>query len=78
MKPKNEAKLDLTDYFNQPISQRQKQYEAIRAMVIENASVETVAQKYGYKCSTIHSLLRDAKTGRITLFPVLTKGLGNG
>ncbi|MEE9356723.1 MAG: transposase [Methylococcaceae bacterium] len=74
MKPNNEAKLNLTDYFNQPASQRQKQYEAIRAIVIENAPVETVAKRYGYKRSTLHSLLRDAKTGRITLFPTVTQG----
>ena len=74
LKPKKAAKLDLMDYFNNPVSPRQKQYEAIRAIVVENASVDTVAKKYGYKSSTIYSLLREAKAGRISLFPALAKG----
>ena len=73
-KPKKAAKLDLADYFHKPVSPRQKQYEAIRAIVLENASVETVAKKYGYKSSTIYSLLREAKAGRLSLFPPLAKG----
>ncbi len=28
-------RLNLTHYFNKPTTQRQKQYEAIRALVIE-------------------------------------------
>lgn len=41
MKPKNDVPFDLTDYFNHPVSQRQKQYETIRAIVIDNASVDS-------------------------------------
>ncbi len=74
MIPKYDTKLDLMNYFSNPVSQRQKQYEAVRAIVIENAPVDQVAKKYGYKSSTIYSLLRDAKAGRITLFPIITKG----
>ena len=74
LKPKKAAKLDLADYFNNPVSPRQKQYEAIRAIVVENASVDTVAKKYGYQSSTIYSLLREAKAGRLSLFPAIAKG----
>jgi transposase len=67
-------KVNLSGYFKNPLSPRQKQYEAIRAIVIEGESVEVAAKRYGYKHSTIYSLLRDAKTGTIELFPVVKKG----
>ncbi len=67
-------RLDLTHYFNNPITQRQKQYEAVRALVLEKQSVDVVAKKFGYKISTIYSLIRDAKAGKIELFPVVRKG----
>jgi transposase len=74
MKPTNDDQLALTDFFNNPVSQRQKQYEAVRAIVIGNDPIDKVAQTYGYKPSTIYSLLRDAKAGRIALFPTVSKG----
>ena len=76
MKPKKETKVELSDFFTNPASQRQKQYEAIRAIVIDNESVDVIAKKYGYKTNTIYSLLRDAKSGRITLFPTIRNGPG--
>ena len=66
--------LDLAHYFNNPTTQRQKQYEVVRALVLEKQSVDVVARKFGYKISTIYSLLRDAKAGKIELFPVVRKG----
>lgn len=74
MKPNNDAQLKLSDYFNNPVSQRQKQYEAIRAIVIENLPINRAAEKYGYKTSTIYALLRDAKADRNSLFPTVSKG----
>jgi len=74
MKPINDDQLALMDYFNQPVSQRQKQYEAVRAIVIGNDPIDQVAEKYGYQPSTIYALLRDAKAGRIALFPTVSKG----
>lgn len=66
--------VNLEDYFNNPITQRQKQYETIRAIIIEKELTETVAEKFGYKPSTVYSLLRDAKAGRIKLFPIVQRG----
>jgi len=74
MKPKYSDTLNLADYFDNPISQRQKQYEAIRAIVLEKLPIETVAKKYGYKINTIYSLIRDAKNRKIELFPIIMKG----
>ena len=34
----NNNGFDMIDYFNKPVSQRQKQYEAVRAIVIEEQS----------------------------------------
>ena len=76
MKPKKDTKNDLSDYFTNPASKRQKQYEAIRAIVIDNESTDDIAKKYGYKANTLYSLLRDAKSGRITLFPNIRNGPG--
>ncbi len=66
--------FDLLGYFKNPPSQRQKQYDAVRAIVLEKQSVEMVAKRYNYKHSTIYALLRDAKAGKIELFPVIQKG----
>ena len=66
--------IDLFDYFTNPATQRQKQYEAVRAVIIENQSIEGVAKKFNYKNSTIYSLVRDAKAGKIELFPSVPKG----
>ncbi len=65
---------ELVRYFNNPSTQRQKQYEAVRALVLEKQSVDVVAKKFNYKTSTIYSLLRDAKAGEIELFPITHKG----
>lgn len=61
--------INLKNYFLAPGTGRQKQYEAIRAIVIENLPAQTVAEKYGYKIKTLYSLVRDAKAGKIKLFP---------
>ena len=68
------AEVDLSDYFKRPVSPRQKQYEAIRAIAIDGESMEDAAKRYGYKASTICSMLRDAKAGKIELFPTVKKG----
>jgi len=68
------SEFNLADYFNNPTTPRQKQYEAIRAIIIDGKSVEDVAKRYGYKTVTIYSLIRDAKAGKIELFPIIKKG----
>jgi transposase len=74
MEPKTAGLIDLIEYFRNPISQRQKQYEAVRAVVLETQPPEIVAKIFGYKTSTIYSLIRDAKAGKIKLFPIVKKG----
>jgi len=68
------SEFNLADYFTNPTTPRQKQYEAIRAIIIDGESVEDVAKRYGYKTATIYSILRDAKAGKVELFPIIKKG----
>jgi transposase len=70
----NNDEFDLIEYFENPTSPRQKHYEAVRAIAIEKLPVEVIAEKFGYKASTVYSLLRDAKAGKIELFPIVRKG----
>ncbi len=68
------SEIDLVDYFKTPGSPRQRHYEIIRAIVIDLEPIEIVAKRYGYKSGTVYSLIRDAKAGRIELFPTIKKG----
>lgn len=68
------SEFNLADYFTNPTTPRQKQYEAIRAIIIDGESVEDVAKRYGYKTATVYSILRDAKAGKVELFPIIKKG----
>lgn len=70
----NTPTIDLSDFFNNPASPRQKQYEVIRAIIIDENSIEEAAKRYGYKPSTVYSILKDAKAGKIELFPTVKKG----
>jgi len=66
--------LDLFDYYKNPFSQRQKQYEAVRAVIVEKQSVKVAAHKFGYKLNSVYSLIQDAKMGKVELFPPVEKG----
>jgi len=70
----NKTLIGMADYFKKPASPKQKQYEAIRATVIDGKPIEVAAKRYGYKAGTIYSLLRDVRAGEIELFPVVKKG----
>jgi transposase len=63
-----------SDYFNNPVTKRQKQYEAVRAIIVEGQSIEIVAKRFDYKRNTIYSLVKDFKAGKIELFPNVKKG----
>ena len=66
--------MDLEKYFKEPKSSRQKQYEAVRAFIIEKLPAEIIAQNFGYKVSTIYELVKRAKSGKVLLFPDVPKG----
>jgi len=70
----NSRNIDLVEYFSNPVSQRQRHYEVVRAIALEKQSVEEAAKQFGYKSSTVYALLRDAKAGKVELFPMVRKG----
>jgi transposase len=61
-------------YFGQPVCIRQKQYEAVRSFIMDKLSVETIANKFDYRVNAIYALVRDARSGRLSLFPEVKKG----
>jgi hypothetical protein len=64
----------LTDFFLKPISPRQRQYEALRAIAVDKLATKIVANKFGYSVMTLRSLMRDANSGALELFPVIERG----
>ena len=66
--------MDLIEYFKNPQSKRQKQYEAVRAIALDKMPADEVAEKFAYKISTVYSLVKDAKAGKLKLFPDVAKG----
>lgn len=59
----------LKHLFTSITNPRQRQYEAIRAIEIDQLSVSQAAKKFNYQVNTLYSLIRDIKAGKIELFP---------
>ena len=70
---KNAKYQKLFNFFTEPVNARQRQYEAVRAIVIDGISVEEVAKKFNYREGTLYALLREAKGERIDLFPAIPR-----
>ena len=68
---------DLLDFFDHPQSRRQRQYEAVRAFIKERTPAEEVALRLGYTPATVYALVRDARAGKIRLFPEETSEKGS-
>lgn len=66
--------MNLFSFFTQPIIKRQKQYEAIRAVVVDKIPIQQSADTFGYSPNTMHTMICDAKKGRLVLFPEIKKG----
>lgn len=62
-------KSNLRLFFSQPETAAQRQYEAIRAIVMDELSVEDVSKKFTYSVHTLRSIMRDIKVGKLELFP---------
>lgn len=65
--------MDLTHFFSQPASAAQRQYEAIRAIVVDKLSVEDAAAQFHYSVNTLYSLMRDIRADKVELFPLVKK-----
>ena len=66
--------IDLINYFKNPKANGQKRYEAIRKYIIDGASAKEVAKTLGYKESSIYTMVKAAKRGKIQLFNEASKG----
>jgi len=66
--------LDLELFFQKPDSKKQKQYEAVRAFVVDKLSAQEVADKFDYKLSSVYTFIKMAKSGEIDFFPQPKKG----
>jgi transposase len=64
----------LARYFIKPKIPRQRQYEAIRALVVDELSTNAVSKKYGYSISTLYSMMRDFKSRKLSFFPLEKHG----
>jgi len=61
--------IDLERYFNNPDTSIQKQYETVRAVIVDKLSAEEAAIKFNYSVNSVYALLRDARSGKLDLFP---------
>lgn len=61
--------MDLSTLFSNPITPAQRQYEAVRAIIVDGLAIEVVAKKFSYSVNTLYSLMRDIRSGKIELFP---------
>ena len=56
------------EYFTRPAEPNQRRYEALRAYFTEGLTVEQAGARAGYTRSSMASLLRDFRAGRLELF----------
>jgi transposase len=54
--------------FAAPDEPNQRRYEALRAYFVEEQSAEAVGERFGYTRSTVETLVRDYRAGRLELF----------
>ena len=53
--------MDPLQFFQQPATTKQRQYEALRAFFVERQSADHVSRRFGYTKSSFYSLVRDFK-----------------
>jgi len=56
------------EFFLEPEFPAQRQYEALRAYLVEGGSAEQVAQRFGYSTATVYSLCREFRARRLAWF----------
>jgi transposase len=61
-------------YFLSPTTPQQRQYEALRAYLVEGQSAQQVAQRFAYTASTLYSLVRELRAKRLEFFQPLKPG----
>jgi hypothetical protein len=56
------------EYFLSPSSTQQRQYEALRAYLVEGVGRDETAARFGYTPTTMASLVRDFRAGQLEFF----------
>lgn len=56
------------EFFQQPQTAIQRQYEALRAYLLEARSAKQVAERFGYSTLTLYALARELRAGRLRFF----------
>lgn len=65
---------NLRKLFTENLKPKQKQYEALRMLVMEGKSYEEVAKHFDYTVQTVRNLKTKALAGKIDFFPGVPKG----
>ena len=52
--------IDLQKFFDEPVSERQRQYEAVRAVTKEKLPAKTVAEKFSYNAAAVEAIVNVA------------------
>ena len=65
---------DLKSFFLAPKTTKQRQYEALRAYVIEQASARQAAERFGFTEKSLYALAYDLRRTKLDFFPKRTTG----
>lgn len=66
--------IDLKPFFTQNLAPHQKQYEALRALAIEEKTIDEVAEKFGYTPQSLRTLAHRLINGKFQLMPHIPPG----
>jgi len=66
--------FDPYDFFKNPKTARQRQFDALRTYYLEGLTQREAAERSGYTLSSFQSLIRDFKKGKIVFFQEPKKG----
>ncbi len=65
---------DLKAFFDAPGSAKQRQYEALRAYVLDGLPAKEVAQRFGFSEATVYKLAHQLRSGTLPLFSAPSRG----
>ena len=65
---------DLNAFFLTPQTAKPRQYEALRAYVLEGLSAKAAAERFGFTEATLYALAHRLRGGQLELFPAAPTG----
>jgi transposase len=65
---------DLKSFFLNPRSSKQRQYEALRAYVVDGLTAQEVARRFDFSEKSIYALAHYLRVGQLELFPQVATG----